>query len=282
MNPEAKKHPCPDCTFCQWCGDDRCELCLKPCESSRKKLSLNEQIALYDELNLNPEGPVSSSGETLDELKDYSLRIIQPENGYRFSLDPLLLCDFISLAAARILDLGAGCGIIPLILARKFQESSIVGAEFQPEMAELARRNVDLNQLSQRVSILCTDILDLSKHYKGDSFDLVVANPPYRRAGTGRTSPRKGRDVARHESTATLDDFLSIAKKMVKPEGRIIFIHLPERVPEFMATACRLKLSVQRLQMIHGSIDAPARMFMVELIKGRKGALQVLPPLLVR
>jgi len=243
---------------------------------------MGEQIALYDRINLGRESAAASTGETVDELKDYGLRIIQPENGYRFSLDPLLLCGFVSTPAASILDLGTGCGIMPLVLARKFPESSLVGVELQPELAAMARRNVDLNRLEERISIIGTDILELSAHFRADSFDLVIANPPYRRIGTGKISPRRGRDLARHESTANLADFLTIAKKMVKPEGSIIFIHHPERLPEFMDTACRLKLSAQRLQMVHGSIDAPARMFVVELTKGRKGALQVLPVLLVR
>ena len=283
LNPEAKKHPCPDCTFCQWCGDDRCALCLRSCcGASVKKLSVKEQIALYDEINCDRGIVAPSPGETVDELKEYSLRIIQPENGYRFSLDPLLLCNFVPVPAGSILDLGTGCGIMPLVLARKFPDSSLVGVEVQPEMAELARRNVELNQLTERISILEADILDLSASYKADSFDLVIANPPYRRSGTGKISPKKGRDLARHESTANLADFLSIARKMVKPEGRIILIYHPERLPELMAAACRLKLSAQRLQMVHGSLDAPARMFMIELFKGRGGALQVLPVLLVR
>jgi tRNA1Val (adenine37-N6)-methyltransferase len=243
---------------------------------------MNEQIALYDRINCGHGRVASSTGETADELKDYDLRIIQPENGYRFSLDPLLLCNFVSTPAAGILDLGTGCGIIPLVMARKFPDSSIVGVELQSEMAATARRNVDLNQLGKRISILEADILELSKHYGADSFDLVIANPPYRRIGTGKVSPKKGRDVARHESTANLADFLSIARRMVKPEGSIVFIYQTERLPEFMEVAGRLKLSCQRLQMVHGRIDAQARMFMVELFKGRRGALQVLPVLLVR
>lgn len=278
---EAHKHPCPDCSFCQWCGDDRCALCLKPC-AAKKKLSMQEQIAFYDELNSAAGKPAEAGNETVDELKDYSLRIIQPENGYRFSLDPLLLCDFVQSAATTILDLGTGCGIIPLVLARKFPASRIVGVELQAEMAELSRRNVELNQLTERISILGTDILELARHYPANSFELVIANPPYRPSGSGKLSPKKGRDIARHESTASLADFLAIAKKMVQPGGRIIFIHHPERLPEFLAIAWGLKLSAQRLQLVQGSAAAPARMFMIELCKGRSMALQVLPSLLVR
>jgi tRNA1Val (adenine37-N6)-methyltransferase len=110
---------------------------------------------------------------------------------------------------------------------------------------------------------------------------LVLANPPYRTQGSGRVSPKAGRDDARHESTATLRDFLSIAKYLVKPQGRICFIHHPARLAEFMAETTTLKLAPLRLRMVHGNMGAEARMFLIELAKGRGGMLRIEPPLLV-
>ena len=222
------------------------------------------------------------SEETLDELKKYGLKIIQPRHGYRFSLDPLLLCDFAAINDGdKAVDLGAGCGIIPLILSRKAAGSQLVGVESQAEMAELAGRNVALNGLSDRVDIRHGDILDVRKLFPSSSFDLVVANPPYRKAGTGRISPKKGRDTARHESTATLHEFLASAKNLVKLSGRICFIYHPSRLVEFLGEAEALKLSPVRLRMVHGNSAAEARMFLIELVKGRKYDLSVLPPLFV-
>ena len=149
---EGKKHPCPDCTFCQWCSDDRCALCLRQGSCCRKRLSQSEQIAQYEEVNRESLAGCSSD-ETEDQLWDYELKIIQPKNGYRFSLDPLLVCDFAGSAALKILDLGTGCGIIPLVMARKSPVSMITGVEFQAEMASFARRNVSENALSDRCEI---------------------------------------------------------------------------------------------------------------------------------
>jgi len=220
--------------------------------------------------------------ETLDEIRKFGLKIIQPRNGYRFSLDPLLLCDFAAIQPGEnAVDLGAGCGIIPLILARTAQESRLVGVESQTEMAELAERNVALNGLSERVDIRHADILEVRKLFPSSSFDLVVANPPYRKKGTGRVSPKPGRDLARHESTASLGDFLAAAKNLVKLTGRICFIYHPSRLGEFLTEANALKLSPVRLRMVHGNSAAEARIFLVELVKGRKCDLAVLPPLFV-
>lgn len=218
---------------------------------------------------------------TTDCLRDYSLQLMQPRRGYRFSLDPLLLCDFAPKAAGSLLDLGTGCGVIPLVMARRSAYAQLVGVEVQARMAAIAARNVVANQLEGRVAVIHGDILDLAAHYKGNSFDLVMGNPPYRPSGSGRISPAAGRDIARHESSATLADFLAMAKKMVKPGGSICLIYHPERLAELLRLALELKLAPSRLQLVHGAAALPARMFMVELTKGRKHLLEVLPPLLV-
>jgi tRNA1(Val) A37 N6-methylase TrmN6 len=222
------------------------------------------------------------NSETIDELRGYGLRISQPRDGYRFSLDPLLLCAFAGIRAGeRAIDLGTGSGVIPLVLARKMADASVVGVEFQEEMAALAQRNVELNGLAERVGIVGVDILSLRQRFPVSSFDLVVANPPYRKPGTGRISPKAGRNVARHESTATLADFLDVAKYLVKPTGRIAFIYHPVRLMEFCAVAAAAKLILHRMRMVHGDSAAPARMVLIELCKGRRGDLAVLPPLFV-
>jgi tRNA1Val (adenine37-N6)-methyltransferase len=220
--------------------------------------------------------------ETIDELRGYDLRVIQPAQGYRFSLDPLLLADFTGVAEGRkVIDLGTGTGIIPLLMARKCSSSSIVGVEVQEEMAALAGRNAVLNGLTERVEIICDDILSIRKRFAASSFDLVVANPPYRKQGTGRISPKAGRDRARHETTATLADFLETAKYLVKTTGTIAFIYHPVRLVEFCSAAVALKLALLRLRMVHGNAGAAARMVLLELVKGRQGDLEVLPPLFV-
>jgi tRNA1Val (adenine37-N6)-methyltransferase len=222
------------------------------------------------------------SEETIDELQAYGLKIIQPRHGYRFSLDPLLLCDFAGIREGEsAIDLGAGCGVISLILARKADNTVISGIESQVEMAELARRNVSLNGLSDRISIVQGDVASLKEHFSPSSFDLVLSNPPYRKRGTGRISPKPGRDNARHESTASLSDFLAAAKYLVRLSGRICFIYHPVRMAEFLTLAESIKLAPLRLRMVHGNREAEARMFMVELVKGRKGEMKVLPPLFV-
>ena len=221
---------------------------------------------------------------TLDDLKLFGLQLFQPWSGYRYSLDALLLARFCGVlpSGGAIADLGAGCGVISLVLARVNQAVSVVAVENNPDMAAVTERNIQHNTLAGRVSVHCGDVVNLRKSYPDSTFDLVVSNPPFRTRETGRISPRAGRDAARHETTAGLADFIAAAKYMVKPSGKICFIQLPARLPEFMAVASDMKLSVLRLRMIHNNAASPATMFMAELAKGRRSAPVVEAPLLVR
>ena len=235
-------------------------------------------------MELSPYGgstPDGSDDESVDELRDYDLRIIQPRRGYRFSVDPLLLCDFAGTCRGEIIDLGTGCGVMPLIMARKAPDSRIVGIEFREESALLAGRNLLLNGLQSQVTVIQCDILQLKQRLPVSSFDLVLANPPFRQAGSGKISPHTGRDTARHESTATLEDFLQAAKYLVKPAGRICLIYHVSRLAELVSRASQLNLALLRLRFVHGGMADPARMVLLELVKGRKGTLAVLPPLFV-
>ncbi|MDD2308640.1 MAG: methyltransferase [Desulfuromonadaceae bacterium] len=221
---------------------------------------------------------------TRDDLKLFGLQLFQPRHGYRYSLDPLLLARFCAEVkpGGSVVDLGAGCGIISLVLARINPSASLVAVENNPDMATLVERNIRHNDLAGRVSVLAADVINLRCRYPVSTFDLVVSNPPFRAAGSGRLSPRAGRDSARHETTAGLADFLAAAKYLVKPGGRICFIQHPSRLADFIAHARELKLALHRLRMVHDSIAAPSTMFMAELAKGSRRAVEVEAPLILR
>jgi tRNA1Val (adenine37-N6)-methyltransferase len=219
---------------------------------------------------------------SLDSLRKHGISIRQPAQGYRFSLDALLLADFAKLpVGASVADLGTGCGVIPLVLARKFQDARCVAFESNPDMAALAEENVRTNGLDGRIEIVADDILSIRSHFPVSSFDVVISNPPFRSPNSGKTSPHAGRDAARHETTAGLADFLAAAKYLTKPSGRTYFIYHPSRLAEFIRCAAELKLAVLRLRMVHGTVQTIAKMFLVELAKGSRGEVTVEPPLIV-
>lgn len=222
---------------------------------------------------------------TRDELKRFGLTLLQPKQGYRFGLDPLLLCDFANASQETfIADLGTGSGVMALVLARMALQAQVAAFEQDGETASLAQQNVALNGLSDRVRVLHEDILQVRRHLPVSSCDLVVSNPPYRKQGRGRLNPHPGKLAARHETSAGLADFLAAAKYLVKPvTGRVCLVYHTDRLPDLMVEAVAQKLAVVRLRMVHGLPDAPAKVFLVELVKGRKNAdLEIMPPLIVR
>jgi len=220
---------------------------------------------------------------TAEAIGRFDLRVDQPTNGYRYSLDPFLLAYFCPpcVAGGKIADLGAGCGIISLVLARINPTASVQAIESNPDMAALVEQNIRKNDLAARVSVQAEDVLNLRKLYPVSSFDLVVSNPPFRSPNNGKTSPHHGRDTARHETTAGLADFMAAAKYLVKPGGRICFIYHPSRLAEFIATATDMKLALLRLRMVHGTVGAEGKMFLAELAKSSRGGLTVEAPLIV-
>lgn len=223
---------------------------------------------------------------TRDELKRFGLLLDQPEKGYRFNLDPLLLCDFCAASTENsIADIGSGSGVIALVLARMAADAKVVAIEKEPAMAQLAASNAVLNNLAERVQVICNDLLHLQKELPVSDFDLVVSNPPYYRIGHGRPSHHPSKLSARHETSARLYDFISLAKYLVKPSGRICFVYHPARLPEFMTIAIQLKLAVRRLRFVHGTPTSEAKVFLAELGKGNSNGMvstKLLPPFVVR
>src|SRR3990172_10507061 len=157
--------------------------------------------------------------ETLDTLSSSDLKIIQKKDGYRFSLDAVLLADFTSkyiLPKTSLLDMGTGSGVIPIILASKFKDIKITALEIQEELCEMAERNVKLNRLENRIKIIKGDIKETEKFFKKGQFDIVVANPPYRSEKSGRINLAHQKAIARHELKCKLTDLVNAGNFLVK------------------------------------------------------------------
>ncbi|TFG92409.1 MAG: methyltransferase domain-containing protein, partial [Syntrophobacterales bacterium] len=165
-------------------------------------------------------------GETIDEFFRGRLRVLQKEKGYRFSVDSLLLADFVTLKRGdRVVDLGTGSGIIALILALRFPEASIAEVEIQKDLADMAGRSIALNSLEDRISVCPGDVKEIRKLFDPQSFNAVVFNPPYRRLNSGKINPDSQRAVARHEIRGTIDDFIASAQYLLKDSGRVYIIY---------------------------------------------------------
>jgi tRNA1Val (adenine37-N6)-methyltransferase len=222
------------------------------------------------------------SGETFDTILDGRIRIIQPREGYRFSIDSILLAHFVQIRDRdRVLELGAGCGVISIALAAMRRPREIVAVEIQPELAALIARNAKENQV-EKVRAILADLRKLpNAEVARESLDVVIANPPYRASNAGRVSPHEARRLARSEAAATLEDFIAAASRCVRRGGRAAFVFAGDRSAELIATLCEHHLEPKRIRFVHAFADAPATSILIEARKHGGVAVAVAPPLII-
>ncbi len=219
---------------------------------------------------------------TLDSIRD--IRLYQPATGYRFSVDSLLLFNFITLQRIeRIADLGAGSGIIGLLLAKKYDKSTVNLFEIQRILYEFAKKNVELNSLQDRIKVFFEDIRQIPQIHPSfkASFDVVVSNPPFRKVRSGRLNPDEEKAIARHEIAIDLSGLIHTADFLLKHKGRIFLIHHPSRLSELVVELRKKGIEIKRLQFVHSSISTEAKMVLVDGVKGGRTGTRVEKPFFI-
>jgi len=204
----------------------------------------------------------------------------QHKNGYRFSVDAVLVAHFCRPpTSGRVLDVGCGCGIIGLILCYRHPQLQVTGLEVQPGLAELTRSNISANTLQQRFRVVEGDLCEIRDFMQPESFDLVVSNPPYRRLGSGRINRENESAIARHELTADLCFVISAAAFCVKNRGQVVCIYPADRLATLFAVMQEQRLVPKRLQPVYSYPgDNRARLVMVEAVKNGGEGVQLLSP----
>ncbi len=219
---------------------------------------------------------------TIDTLFDGKLHIKQFAKGYRFSIDAIMLAYHTDVRAGeRILDLGTGCGVIPLILAYRQPDIRVYGIEIQNELAELAVSNVNENSLQNRIAVLCRDMRDLKPEMIGGPVDVIVCNPPYRKPNSGRLNPDPQRAVARHEIKVSLTDVLQTVRCMLRTAGRFVTIYTAERAAELLSQMRLDGIEPKFVRVIHSQADADAKLILVSGIKGARPGVKIGPALII-
>ena len=220
--------------------------------------------------------------ETLDVFFDGTLQILQKKRGYRFSIDAVLLSQFIRIRKnEKAIDLGTGCGILPLLLSQTTKARPLVGVEIQKGLAALAEKNVALNRLEKRVSILIQDFRELKRTFPPGAFEVVFSNPPYRRYLSGRINPSLEKAVARHEIKGTLEDLLAIASYLLPAKGRCYLIYPASRAVDLLMILRSRHLEPKRLQFVYSRWGEDAKFVLAEAIKGSGVELKIMGPLVL-
>ena len=212
-----------------------------------------------------------------DYLPGCGYKIYQDPAEFTFTTDSVFLAHFPHLAnKARVLELGCGTGAVSFYLAAR-GAAEVTGLDVNPRMVELFNRSAEANGIGSRVRALEWDIKEIKSFCPTESFDLVVANPPYRNSGRERTIGTS----ACHEKTAVLENFFAAAGYSLHSRGRFALVQLPERFMESMELAIKYNLQPKKLQWVHASVDKPAWIFLLEMVKNGSYGLEVLPPLIM-
>ncbi len=220
--------------------------------------------------------------ERIDDLHRCGYHIIQNKKKFCFGMDAVLLTGFASVKpGARVIDLGTGTGVIPILLEAKTKGSHFTGLEIQREMAEMAGRSVRLNHLEEKIDIAEGDIKEASKIFGRASFDVVTCNPPYMENQHGLKNPMDEKAIARHEVLCTLEDVLREAAALLHEGGVFCMVHRPRRLAEIIAGMQQHKLEPKRMRLVYPMADREANMVLIEGIKGGGRQMRIEPPLIV-
>ena len=220
--------------------------------------------------------------ERVDDLQRNGLKIIQKTDGFCFGMDAVLLSGFAHVKRGeKVLDMGTGTGIIPLLLSAKTQGEHFTALEIQKEIAEMAARSVAMNHLEDKIEIVNGDIKEASRIFGAASFDVVTTNPPYMNDAHGLKNPTEVKAISRHEVLCTLEDVVREGAKILKSGGRMYMVHRPHRLIEIITAMKQYKMEPKRMCMVHPFKDKEANMVLIEAVKGGGSWLKMEAPIIV-
>ena len=197
-------------------------------------------------------------------------------------MDAVLLSGFAKAGkGSRVLDLGTGTGIIPILMEAKTKALHLTGLEIQEESADMARRSVQLNGLTGKIDIVTGDIKEAGRLFPAASFDVITCNPPYMIGQHGLTNPDAPKAIARHELLCTLEDVLRAASILLKPGGHFYMVHRPFRLAEILTGCVQQKLEPKRMQLVYPYVDKEPNMVLLEAVRGGRPRMTVEKPLIV-
>lgn len=224
-----------------------------------------------------------NENEVIHSLLNKNLKIIQRPDYFNFSLDSLLISNFISITRGtkKILDLGTGNGAIPLFLSERTR-AKITGIEIQEISADLAKRNIELNSLQNQITIIHDDMKNWKEHFESGSQDIVITNPPFFKfhGNEKQLNDLDQLTLARHEVSIDLEKLIEVASKLLKDKGYFAMVHRPDRFLEIVDTMRKYDIIPKKVQFCHSKIDKPAKILLIEGIKNGKDFLTILPPLI--
>lgn len=226
---------------------------------------------------------LAHSNERIDDLERNGYKIIQNPEVFCFGIDAILLADFakVTKASQKILDIGTGTGIIPILMHARYQKGDYIGIDIQEKMVEMANRSSQLNHIEESVKFLNIDIKSYKKYFTRETFDIITTNPPYMKGQAGLKNEHPSIMLARHEIACTLEDIIIASSFMLKERGKLCMIHRPHRLIDITTLMRNYKLEPKRMRFVHPKPDKAPTMVLIEAVKNGGPELRVEAPLMV-
>lgn len=212
--------------------------------------------------------------ETLDELNKVNKKIIQKKDGFRFSVDAVLIANFLNIKSGSltVVDIGTGTGIVPLLISDNPHIKKVYGIEIQKENSELARRSIIYNGLEEKIEIVNADIKKFKVDFK---VDMIVTNPPYIKSENGKISENRVKALSKHEIELTIKELIENSKRILKSGGSFNIICRTNRFQETIYLLSENNFYVKRLRTVHTKPGKEAILFMIEAIKDTKCTMEL-------
>lgn len=220
---------------------------------------------------------ILEENERIDDLEFKNLKIVQNKKGFCFGIDSVLLSDFAKNIKkdSIVLDLGTGTGIIPILLCGKTDLSKVIGIEVQKEVYQMAKKSIKINNLEGRFDIINENILNLNSIFSKNSFDVIVTNPPYKKKMTGLMNENEKKIISRHETTATLEEFISISKDLLKDKGEFYMVNRPERLVDILSCMRINKIEPKIIRFVYSNKDKEPKLVLIKGVRNAKQFLKI-------
>lgn len=224
-----------------------------------------------------------NENERIDDLQYKGLKIIQNKDGFCFGVDSVLLSDFAKTLKqnSTVVDIGTGTGIIGLLLCKKTNLKKIYGVEIQKEVAQMAKRSIELNNLQDKFDIINSDINDIFNFLEPNTIDCIVTNPPYKKVDTGVKNEDEKQMISRHEVKCTLEDIIEKSSKLLKDRGEFYMVHRAERMVDIMCILRKYRLEPKNIRFVHPKQNEKPNLILVKAIKYANEFLKIDKPLVI-
>lgn len=233
---------------------------------------------LFGKMNI-----ILKENENIDDLQCNNLKIIQNDKFFKYGIDAVLLSNFVKTNKKnlKVVDLGTGTGIISILLTAKIDVDKIYSIEIQEQVAEMAKRSVELNNLTETIDVLNIDLKEIDKYIKGNSIDIIVTNPPYQKNNSGLQNKIEEKKISRHEIYCNIEDICKKSTYLLKDKGEIYMVHRPERLVDVIYNLRKYSLEPKEIRYIQSNIESAPVLFLVKAVKNGGCFFKTLKPLVV-